>query len=312
MKFKNHLGWIGAVAGAAALFGLATSANAVSPVVTYSPYQAGPVTAPGNGYPNPSMGGVNVTLPVTNLDGQVSGYVASVAYSVMGSGYVIGDTQTLTDGGVTHSVLTITHVQLYSATVAAGGSGGTTGATTCTGTTGTGTKFQVTGTIAGGAISGALVVSVAGDYTVMPTSLTVEPGSCTASLTGATFALSFGVKTATNTAGSGIVYPSTTILGGVTTTGAGTGATWTVTMTPAAQTLAIAPVNGYKVYNSMLTASHVLWVTDNGTTPVASGSSAQYVAVVSEIHTNPTESPPGSKLQILGYAVGDWFQARVW
>jgi hypothetical protein len=45
--------------------------------------------------------------------------------------------------------------QVLSATVHAGGSGGTNGVVTITGTTGTGVKFTANGTIAGGALTGA-------------------------------------------------------------------------------------------------------------------------------------------------------------
>lgn len=90
----------------------------------------------------------------------------------------------------------ITHTKAIAATVVAGGSGGVNGACTITGTTGTGTKFQATGTVTGGVLGGALTVSVAGDYTVNPTSLAVEPVTgC--SLTGATVSLGMGVLTAT-------------------------------------------------------------------------------------------------------------------
>lgn len=63
---------------------------------------------------------------------------------------------------------------VISATVHAGGSGGTTGVVTVTGTTGTGTKFKANGTISGGALTGPLTIANSGSYTVQPTSLTAE------------------------------------------------------------------------------------------------------------------------------------------
>lgn len=80
---------------------------------------------------------------------------------------------------------------VQSATVNAGGSGGTNGTQTVTGTTGTGTKFQASVTVAGGAITAVLSITTAGSYSVLPTSLTAEPVTG-ASLTGAT--LSLGVS----------------------------------------------------------------------------------------------------------------------
>lgn len=74
-------------------------------------------------------------------------------------------------------------------TIAAGGTGGTSGTQTVTGTTGTGTKFQASVTIAGGAITAVLSVTVAGSYSAMPTTLAAEPVTG-ASLSGATLNLS--------------------------------------------------------------------------------------------------------------------------
>jgi len=65
---------------------------------------------------------------------------------------------------------------VLSATVNAGGSGGTNGqVTTITGTTGTGTKFQAKGVISGGALTAITSITNAGSYTTDPTSLTAEP-----------------------------------------------------------------------------------------------------------------------------------------
>jgi hypothetical protein len=77
---------------------------------------------------------------------------------------------------------------VVSATVNAGGSGGTNGPVTITGTTGTGTKFTLRGNVASGALTGPLTVVNAGSYTVDPTSLTAEPVTG-GSLSGATVGL---------------------------------------------------------------------------------------------------------------------------
>ena len=83
--------------------------------------------------------------------------------------------------------------QVISATVVSGGSGGTNGAVTVTGTTGTGTKFQATGTISGGALTGALTITVQGSYSVLPTNRAVEPVTG-GGLTGATVSLEFSQR----------------------------------------------------------------------------------------------------------------------
>lgn len=89
----------------------------------------------------------------------------------------------------------VTNTKAIAATVVAGGTGGSNGACTITGTTGTGTKFQASGTVTGGVLGGALTVTTAGNYTVNPTSLAIEPVTgC--SLTGATVSLGIGVLTA--------------------------------------------------------------------------------------------------------------------
>lgn len=68
------------------------------------------------------------------------------------------------------------------------GSGGTTGAQLVTGTTGTGTRFQASVTIAGGAIVAILGIVIAGVYSMAPTLLSNEPVSG-AGLVGASLGL---------------------------------------------------------------------------------------------------------------------------
>lgn len=98
--------------------------------------------------------------------------------------------------GVPPGQYKITHTQVLSAAVTAGGSGGTNGVQTVTGTTGTGTNFQASVTVAGGTITAVGSITVAGDYTVNPTNLNAEPVTG-ASLTGATLAIGVGVLTVT-------------------------------------------------------------------------------------------------------------------
>jgi hypothetical protein len=93
---------------------------------------------------------------------------------------------------------------VLSATVNAGGSGGTNGPVTITGTTGTGTKFTARGVISSGALSGALTILNAGSYTVDPTSLTAEPVSG-GGLSGATVGLTMSGDTANLAALSNIL-----------------------------------------------------------------------------------------------------------
>lgn len=150
-----------------------------------------------------------------------------------GTGYAPADTITGTGTGVvTGPVLTVTDTLAVSGAVVNGGTGGTPGAVTLTGTTGTGTKVQLTGTINGsGVLTGALVVSVAGDYTVNPTNLANEPVTNNASATGIVVSLVMGVKTVSVTSG-GAFSANNTSAGGITqasSSGAGTGATFTLT-----------------------------------------------------------------------------------
>jgi hypothetical protein len=84
---------------------------------------------------------------------------------------------------------------VISATVNAGGSGGTNGLALITGTTGTGTKFTAHGIISGGALTGTLTIINAGNYTVDPTSLSAEPVTG-GGLTGATVSLTMSGENA--------------------------------------------------------------------------------------------------------------------
>lgn len=123
---------------------------------------------------------------------------AVVATAQTSGSYGINNVLTQVGGTGTEPTWTVTHVKVMTAVVNAGGTGGTPGAVTITGAgtgSGTGTKFQATGTIGeDGILAGDLVVSVAGDYTVAPTSLSATPVTG-GSLTGCTITITLGVKT---------------------------------------------------------------------------------------------------------------------
>jgi hypothetical protein len=81
-----------------------------------------------------------------------------------------------------------TSYAVQSAAIIIPGTGGTNGAQLVTGTTGTGTKFQASVTVTGGAITAILGIVVPGAYSVAPSSLLNEPvvGS---GVTGATLSI---------------------------------------------------------------------------------------------------------------------------
>jgi hypothetical protein len=140
--------------------------------------------------------------------------------------YAPADTITLAGGThTTTGIVTVTHTQVVSATVNAAGAGGTTGIQTVTGTTGTGTKFQARVTIAAGAITEVRSISVAGDYTVNPT--TAGEPVTGGGLAGATLDLQVGVLTFTITTPG--VYQANPVTGTFTqgsTSGTGTQASF--------------------------------------------------------------------------------------
>jgi hypothetical protein len=158
--------------------------------------------------------------------------LASPTVVLPGIGYNIADTITeaggvLAPGGVA-AVLAVASTQAVSAATNAGGTGGTPGPVTLTGTTGTGTKFQATGTInAGGVLQPGLVITVPGNYTVNPTSMTSEPVTG-GGLTGATVTLTgMGILTATVSTAGGYAVPPLNPVSQASSSGSGTGATFT-------------------------------------------------------------------------------------
>jgi len=179
--------------------------------------------------------GYKVDVPKAQV---VTSVAVSTAGSASGNGrnnYWPGDIVYGT-GTPTSGQYKVTDTKAIAAVVVAGGSGGTNGACTVTGTTGTGTKFQATGTVTSGALTGALTVSVPGDYTTNPISPAVEPVTgC--SLIGATVDVGMGALTLSVLVPD--VFSSCPGAGGLTPTG-GSGAGLVLTTTCSARnTLAL-------------------------------------------------------------------------
>ena len=125
--------------------------------------------------------------------------LATISVNAAGTGvYTPGDIIQLAGGvALRPARVIVASTKVVSATVAAGGSGGTPGTQTVTGTTGTGTKFQASVTVSGGgAVTAVLSITVAGAYTVNPSAPSAEPVTG-ASLTGAQLNLQLGVLTVT-------------------------------------------------------------------------------------------------------------------
>jgi hypothetical protein len=285
------------------LGGVAAFAQSVNP---------GQVSPPA--YSLQPSGRVSTSLPTIVGDGFVFGGATAATPSAAGTGYAPLDQITLADGAPSvHGVLSVATTKVVSATVASGGSGGTNGTQTVTGTTGTGTKFQAVVTVTGGAITAVNSISQAGSYTVNPTVLTAEPVTG-ASLVGATLNVVMGVATATVLVPGQVTSAPANPVAQASTSGVGTGATFTTTYAVLAQTLfgGAIPVNGWKVCNG--NASGDFWVSDNGVTPTANGPSSLRVAANSTAcaHTEHGESPAGSRVQLLGTTIGQPFIARSW
>jgi hypothetical protein len=118
---------------------------------------------------------INGTAAIKHV-GVKNGNPADLQATITPAGATLTDRSSVVNSAVT------------GATVVAGGSGGTNGTQTVTGTTGTGTKFQASVTVASGAITAVLSITVAGSYTVLPTNAAAEPVTG-AGLTGATLGL---------------------------------------------------------------------------------------------------------------------------
>ncbi len=165
---------------------------------------------------------------------------ANVTGLPVGSGYAPGDTITLAGGtSSTAARLKVRTIGIVSATVAAGGSGGTNGSSTLSVSGGTPATLvgdavaQVIGTISGGALTAISSIFFAGEYTVSPgtSAIAVTGGN----LTGATINIVWGVVTVdVDLEGSYSVLPQTvdgTAFIQASTSGTGTGATFFCEMT---------------------------------------------------------------------------------
>lgn len=180
----------------------------------------------------------------TNRSGSITNAeIHAVAVAVMGGAavhnYVPGDTITLADGAPsTHGVLTVVTTGVSAATInAAGTFTGTTGTYTVTGTTGTGTLFTAQCTLTNGSgITAVLSISLAGAYTVNPTTLTAEPVTA-ASLTSASLNIKMGVVTASITTPGIVTAVPANPVAQASSSGVGTGATFNLTYEGIAQTL---------------------------------------------------------------------------
>ena len=181
-----------------------------------------------------AINGANATLHAAATAAVPAQYVsgASVVTSQSGGGsYVPGDTITPSGGtAAITGILTVSTTKVVGATVNAGGSGGTNGTQTVYGTTGTGSKFQASVTVSGGAITAVGSISLAGNYSANPTDITQEPVTG-AGLTGAKLALTMGVLSASvSTPGNYSVAPGNPV-SQASTSGSGTGATFNLSFT---------------------------------------------------------------------------------
>ena len=168
-----------------------------------------------------ATGGTETTNAVFTV---ASTKLITAAVNAAGTGYAPANILTMVGGTAsTAAQLTVATTKVVSASVAAGGTGGTPGTQTVTGTTGTGTKFQASVTVSGGgAITAVLSITVAGSYTVNPTTISAEPVTG-AGLTGATLAVVMGIASVTTSLAGVYTANSATF---TSTGGTGTGATF--------------------------------------------------------------------------------------
>lgn len=181
-----------------------------------------------------------ITLGTTAVTATPVTFVQGVAIEpVVGTGYVPGDTITPAGGTTTiNPLFTVRSTQVKTAATNAAGSGGINGSCTLTGTTGVpaNAHFQVTATIAAGAISAIGSIITPGYYTTNPTSIAAEPVTSNCGLTGATLTLTMGTNVvAVTTPGAYSVAPCSpatfgcaAVLTQGSTSGAGSGATFQV------------------------------------------------------------------------------------
>jgi hypothetical protein len=214
--------------------------------------------------------------------------IISAAINAAGTGYAPGDTVTVAGGtATTAAIFNITHTKAVSATVAVGGTGGTSGTQTVTGTTGTGTKFQASVTIAGGAITAVLSITVAGDYTVNPTAIAAEPVTG-ASLVGAQLNVVMGALTVTvNTAGA--YTANAAAFTQASTTGTGTGITFN-TLVYGVNTATVTTAGGYSVLPANPVAQGSTSGSGTGATFTMSYTNAGLAATIADTQIQPGDA----------------------
>lgn len=220
---------------------------------------------------------------------------SSAIVSAPGTVYAPNDLLTVVGGTGTAAKFSVNTTQVVSATVAAGGTGGTPGTQTVTGTTGTGTPFQASVTVSGGgAITAILSITVAGSYTVNPTILSAEPVTG-ASLSGAELDIVMGAATVgLNLAGSYSSIPANPAA----TTDSGTGCTLTITYSGSATIGGIpaSDINQQFIARNVTTNTFGFMTAGTATSAVtgAGGSSTNYQVQIS----------PGNVDQSLGLGYG--------
>ena len=189
-----------------------------------------------------AVNGTQATLNTAAISAQTASYFNSqnTALAAPGTGYKPLDKIVTTGGtGTSQATMLVTSTKVVSAVVVSGGSGGTNGACTITGTTGnnggTTKLFTATGTVTGGALGGALTITLSGPYKDNPEDITTEPVTSNCGLVGTTVSVVMGVATfIVYEPGSYSVAPSNPVAQG-STTGTGTGATFTGAFSTAQQ-----------------------------------------------------------------------------
>jgi hypothetical protein len=233
-----------------------TGATQANPIVISATASAATAATPVNtGVTATYNGGDTITLggngdPATVLSVTSTSLIA-LSLGAAGTTYIPAQTITLAGGTQTTApVVTISTTQVVSATVHSGGSGGTNGTQTVTGTTGTGTKFQASVTVSGGAVTAVLAITLGGSYTANPSTLSDEPVTG-ASLSGAALSVVMGVHTFTiSTAGVLTSNPAGNVFTQASTSGSGSGATFQfAVMAPHAVTVSTAGVYGVRPSN---------------------------------------------------------------
>lgn len=200
-----------AVVTISAIGGLAATPINTFVVSSYAPGDQ--ITLAGGSFASPAVLGVFSTTLLNLVPG-----AAGTGYAPADTIHLAGGTQT------TVPIITIATTKVVGATVNVAGSGGTDGTQIVTGTTGTGTKFQASVTVSGGAITAVLGITLGGSYTVNPTAISAEPVTG-ASLSGAQLAVVMGVNTITLT-NPGVFTANAATFTQASSSGGGSGATF--------------------------------------------------------------------------------------